>query len=207
MNKKKSIIFVFITLLIVIFAGISALFVLKPATFYHTLTKIKSVPNLGNSPTLTIVDENPAIFVAVASDEKLKEINKFFPKLYELSGFTQLELRLTTNPEQFMRSRWGTAGETLSGYTSTSQDKTITVEIFLNVALLKQTGFSEKKVANYVESLLIRALQNRQSVLYPSMQNETNTDISTIQSDQIAKNIEKELDTINENQLFLVSYE
>lgn len=187
---------------VIVFAS---LFFYKRWVLVETVLNIKTALNIRNTSALEIIDENPNIRLALASEERLKKLNLYFPKLFEQSKFATIQLRVTNNPKQFVQMKWN--AEVFAGFNTTSADKKIEIEIYLNSFELKKAGYSEAGLAKLAESLLIEGLYSEEGRLFPSIGN--NSDLAAVRK-KVAKQTKdtvRELNATDTGQLFLASYE
>lgn len=212
MNKKKSLGIIFISIFVVLVITVFAVLIFKPSWYYQIGFKFKRIEanlvNINNAATLEIKNDIPGLFLALANEKKFIELQKFFPKLFQQKGFNKVILHLTTDPEQYIKQQWGTDdGEVFSSISGSAAEKTITIDLFINIGLFRQRGYSERKIAQFVESRFTYGLGYVESTLFPLLQND-NSDPYFAQKivTEAAKEIELEQNNKDDSLLFLAGY-
>lgn len=202
-KKKKPII---ITLLILVgILSLAIVFIFQKSFFFNLVVKTKNRFNIHNTFTIEIIDNNPRIYLALASNEKLKDLAKFFPKLFELKKIAKIRINLTTEAKQYRNKVWNKL--TFFGYSTNTQEDTVVIDFYLEPVALKQAGFSENSLAQYIELMFIEALYNEQSALFPTLQTDYMSGSFLQRTTSQAKKTQEEINALNSSQLFLASYE
>lgn len=205
MKTKKNKLIIIVSLILVSILLVGAVVFFQKSFFFDLVVKTKNHFNIQNAATIEIIDNNPKIYLALASNEKLKELAKFFPKLFELKKITKIRINLTTEVKQYRNKVWNKL--TFFGYSTSTQEDMIVIDFYLEPVALKQAGFSENSLAQYVELMFIEALYNEQSALFPTLQTDYMTGSFLQTTTSQAKKTHEDVNAQNQGQLFLASYE
>lgn len=161
--------------------------------------------SLQSATRVSVNDFHNGLSATLFNVEKFERMTERFPALFDGNNVEQTIITFIDTPTTTQNTDW--IEDTVHGYSTALTDKTLSITIYVNIPLIKKSGWNTNSLSRELEYIIIDALYHAQRDLRGELRT------STLQQEQkLLPQRQQEIKNIYETEkhglnLFAVEYE